>query len=97
MLKNFRVEECKERRGTEGKNMRVQLDMNEQEAKELERLLTEAKAAGVKTKKDLINNALSLLDWAINERNAGRIIASVDEKKRKYKEVVMPIFPRFTG
>jgi hypothetical protein len=32
-----------------------------------------------------------LLEWAISERRAGRTIVSVDEKKNRYKEVLMPI------
>lgn len=68
--------------------IRVQFEMTDGKFKEFEELM---KRVGVKTKKDLINNALTLLEWAVNERKTGRIIASVDEKEQKYKEVIMPI------
>lgn len=68
--------------------MRVQFELSEERVKELENLMEETKT---KTKKDLLNNALSLLEWAIDERKVGRIIASVNEKENKYKEVIMPI------
>ncbi|MFZ5453219.1 MAG: hypothetical protein ACOZF2_15275 [Thermodesulfobacteriota bacterium] len=68
--------------------IRVQFEINEGKFKELEELM---KKVGIKTKKDLLNNALTLLEWAVNERKAGRIIASIDEEEQKYKEVIMPI------
>jgi hypothetical protein len=46
------------------------------------------------TKKDLLNDALTLFEWAVNERIAGRMIASVDEGQQRYKEVVMPSLER---
>ncbi|MBI5779633.1 MAG: hypothetical protein HZA49_09300 [Planctomycetes bacterium] len=69
-------------------NARVQFELPESKIKELETLMKEA---GIRTKKDLFNNALSLLEWAIKEKREGRIIASVDEKNHKYKEVIMPL------
>jgi len=69
-------------------NARVQFELPEAKIKELETLMKEA---GIRTKKDLFNNALSLLEWAIKEKREGRIIASVDEKNQKYKEVIMPL------
>ena len=45
---------------------------------------------GIKTKKDLINNALTLFEWAVKEIKEGRKIVSLDEKNKKYKEVFMP-------
>jgi hypothetical protein len=69
-------------------NARVQFELPENKIKELETLMEEA---GIRTKKDLFNNALSLLEWAIKERREGRIIASIDEKNHKYKEVIMPL------
>ncbi len=71
--------------------MRFQIEISKDEAREWDELMK--KASGIRTKKDLINNALTLLEWAINERRAGRTIASVDEKEMKFKEIVMPIFP----
>ncbi len=71
--------------------MRFQIEMSKDEAKEWDDLIK--KTSGVKTKKDLINNALTLLEWAVNERLSGRIIAALDEEEMRYKELVMPVFP----
>ena len=71
--------------------MRFQIEVSKDEARAWDELIEEA--TGVKSKKDLINNALTLLEWAFKEREAGRTIVSLDEKEMKYKELVMPIFP----
>lgn len=68
--------------------VRIQFELSETGAQELERLM---KICGVSTRKDLINNALTLLAWAVAERKSGRIIASVDERKREFKEIQMPV------
>ncbi len=68
--------------------VRIQLDLPADKVQELEVLMEQAK---ISTKKDLINNALTLLEWAINERKTGRVIASINEKTMLYKELVMPI------
>jgi len=70
------------------KIVRNQFEMPEDKAKELDVLL---KDYGVSTKKELFNNALTLLKWAIKETRSGRYIASVDEKSGKYRELHMPI------
>ena len=68
--------------------IRLQIELDEDRVRELEALMREGRAS---TKKEFINAALTLLQWAMNEKRAGRIIASVDEKKDSYKELVMPI------
>ncbi len=69
-------------------NIRVQFELSEDKLGEFEALMSEV---NVKTKKTLINNALSLLKWAVKEVKKGRIIASVDEKSEKFTELNMPI------
>ena len=69
--------------------IRIQLDLPESRVKELDGLMREAH---IRTRKDLFNSALTLLAWALNERNQGRIIASLDERSGGYKELVMPFF-----
>ena len=66
---------------------RIQFELSEDKLKELEQLMA---ASGVKTKKEFFNNALTLLEWAIKEKKAGRTIASIDETANSYKEIVMP-------
>jgi len=46
----------------------------------------------LRTNKELLNNALTFLSWAAAQIHSGRIIASVDEKSEKYRELSMPIF-----
>jgi len=70
------------------KIMRLQVELDEEKMKELEAMMEEGK---VRTKKEFINAALTLLRWAMREKRAGRIIASVDEAKDQYKEIDMPI------
>ena len=67
--------------------VRVQIEITEEKSRELELLMKEV---GIKTKKDLINNALTLFEWAVKEIKEGRKIVSLDEKNKKYKEVFMP-------
>jgi len=68
--------------------IRLQFELPEERFKELEALM---KRTGVKTKTDFINNALTLLEWVIKEKEAGRKIASVDDDHKSYRELVMPI------
>lgn len=68
--------------------MRIQLELAEEDVKELKELMKEAR---ISTYKDLFSNALTLLYWAAHEVNSGRIIASMDEKDGKYKELAMPL------
>jgi hypothetical protein len=69
---------------------RIQIDMDDERVEELDALIEET---GLKTRVNLFNEALTLYEWAIREREAGRIIASVDEIEDKYKEIEMPGFP----
>jgi len=68
--------------------MRIQLELPAEDVRELKALMTEA---NIDTYKDLFSNALTLLHWGVREVKSGRIIASVDEKEAKYKELAMPI------
>jgi hypothetical protein len=67
--------------------VRLQFELTEGQLKELKAIMEKTK---VRTKKNLINNALTLFEWAVQEKERGRIIASVDEASEKYKEVTMP-------
>lgn len=42
----------------------------------------------LKTKKDVVENALTLLGWAATQSSKGLSIAAVDEERKIYKEVV---------
>jgi len=67
--------------------LKVQFDIDERVIREIE---TTMSRAGVRTKRELFNLALSLLEWAANERMRGRIIASVEPEGERYHQVVLP-------
>ncbi len=69
-------------------SMKIQLDLDEKGARTVERLKEQT---GLKTHKDLFNNAVTLLDWAVTQRQKGRIIASMDETEQNYRELQMPV------
>ena len=71
--------------------VRVQLDLPEERVNELDQIMQET---GLTTRKDLINQALTLFQWALRERQAGRMVASVDESNKRYKELFMPALER---
>ena len=47
-------------------------------------------STGVENNKELLNEALLLLEWAVEEAAQGRSIGSIDADKSEYKEVVLP-------
>jgi len=67
-------------------SVRLQFEINEDWLRELEEL---QKLGGVKTKKDLLNNAMTLLRWAARQRLNGRSIVSVAEDGNE-RELEMP-------
>jgi hypothetical protein len=66
---------------------RLQVLMSDERLDELDALV---KLTGLKTRTELINYSLTLFEWSVKERLAGRIIASVDEQNERYKEVELP-------
>jgi hypothetical protein len=67
--------------------VRVQIELTPDNLQRLDRLMEEV---GLRTRKELMLNALTLLAWAVRERRAGRVIASIDED-RQSREVLLPI------
>ena len=67
--------------------VRIQLDLPEEQVKELDELMKET---NIVTRKDLFNNALTLFQWAAKAKRAGRIVASLDEETGTAKEILMP-------
>jgi hypothetical protein len=70
-----------------GSVMRVQLDLDQPGVGLLEEL---KEKTGGKTYKEVFNNAITLLDWAVRQRQEGRVVASLDETNMNYKELQMP-------
>lgn len=67
---------------------RIQFEISEDRLRELEALMN---TTGASTKKELLNNALTLFEWAVEEEKAGNTLASVNENKKTYRELVMPL------
>lgn len=67
--------------------VRVQFDLTPGSVAELEVMM---KKCGLRTKKDLLNNALTFLEWVVKKIEAGDIVVSEDKKSGKYKEIHMP-------
>jgi hypothetical protein len=70
-----------------GASVRLQFELWVGTYHELERLREEG---GFKAKKDLLNNALTLLKWAMKHAEKGHVLAAVDRKSDKYFELQMP-------
>jgi hypothetical protein len=68
------------------KTVRVQIEFSEGQMRLLDQLMRDS---GVRTKKELVFNALTLLAWAVREKRASRIIASIDHTGRSF-EVLLP-------
>lgn len=69
------------------KLQRVQFDLPEERLAELQKLMD---LCGLTSRKDLFNNALTLMEWAVQERAQGRRIASVSTDEKSYRELQMP-------
>lgn len=68
---------------------RLQFELTDRGRKEFRSL---KKIFDLRTNKELLRNALTLLRWAAKNLQNGRIIASVDEEKGEWRELSMPIF-----
>ena len=67
-------------------NVRIQVDFSAKRVAELTRLM---EICELSTKKELLNNALSLFEWAVHEVRQGRKIAAINEATQQYKELEM--------
>lgn len=66
--------------------VRVQLDLPQSRIETLKALMADL---GISTRKDLFNNALTLLSWVADEKKKGNIIISLNEHTDTQKELVM--------
>jgi len=66
---------------------RFQLDLTEDELRSIEHL---GAIASIRTKKDVVLNAITLLRWATREVMYGRSICSIDERTGATKQVELP-------
>jgi hypothetical protein len=68
-------------------SQRLQFELSDEKLAEFEGL---RKEGGFENRKDLLNNAVTLLKWAMRHAHAGHVVAAVDEKAEKYFELQMP-------
>jgi len=68
--------------------MRLNFEFSEERVQDLKSLLERTKA---ETMKDLVNNALTILEWTVKETAAGNEIAAVNEEKQVYRVLITPI------
>jgi hypothetical protein len=68
--------------------MRIQLVVTDAQQTMIETLREQT---GVKTVKEVFNNALTLLNWAVRQRQEGSAICAVNEEKNVYKELQLPV------
>ena len=71
--------------------IKIQLEFAPEKVSRIETLMQDC---AIRTKKELFNNAIALLEWAVQERLKGNIIAAVDEEENRFKDVCLPIFPK---
>jgi hypothetical protein len=71
--------------------MRLNFEFSDQRVEDLKRFLA---ATDTDTMKDLVNNAFTILEWAVDETNAGNEIAAVNERNEVYRVLVTPILQR---
>jgi hypothetical protein len=68
--------------------MRIQFDIPHEQAKRLDAIM---EATDIATKKELFNAALTFFIWAVTEKQAGKMVASIDPEGRTARvEVMMP-------
>jgi hypothetical protein len=70
------------------KNVRMQFDFPEDRVKELEAMMQKC---NVGTRKELINNALTILEWAIEETEQGNDVVAIDREEKQFFALRMPI------
>jgi len=73
--------------------MRLNFEFSEQRVGDLKRLLDETET---NTMKDLVNNAFTILEWAVDETKAGNEIAAVNQNEAVYRVLITPILQNVT-
>ena len=71
----------------DARSVRIQMEVSYDTANKLEALQA---AGGLDTKRELLDNALTLLQWALHQADKGRAIAAIDDDARQYVELEMP-------
>lgn len=64
---------------------RLCLELSHEELERMNRLMF---MTGSKTRAELFNNALSLLQWALAQTASGKVVAVVDQTSQSYRELI---------
>jgi hypothetical protein len=64
--------------------MQILIEIDETRADVLERI---KENAGLYSYREVFDSGLTLLDWAVKQRTAGRIVATLDRAAHSYKEL----------
>lgn len=67
--------------------VRVQFEIPAAKLEQMDSLL---EPTGCRTRKELFNLGMTVVDWIVKEKDAGRIIASIDERSKVFKELCIP-------
>ncbi len=67
--------------------VRIQVEFDKCGLAQIEEL---KEKTGISTYKELFNNALTILAWAVEQRESGRMVASIDEEQNQFRELQMP-------
>jgi len=71
--------------------MNLGLEFSREREPDLKNLLS---ATGTAQLKDLVNDALTILEWSVREVMADNEIAAVNEDKQVYRVLLIPILER---
>ena len=66
---------------------RFQIDLTDEELNSIDRL---GSLAGIRTKKDVVLNAITIFRWAAKEALMGRSICSIDETNQTVRQLELP-------
>ena len=66
--------------------MRIQVEFDEVGTQLVKKLMEQT---GITTYKELFNNAVALFSWAVNQREKGNKIASINEGSHEFRELQM--------
>jgi len=69
---------------------RINFDLPEERVEELSVL---AEKTGAKTRVQLFNQALTLLEWYVQEREEGRAVGSMNQDTERFSEILFPGMP----
>ena len=75
--------------GGDNMNTRLQFNVSESMNDELAELMGKY---SMKSKTELFNNSVTILNWASKQLEQGRIVGSIDPQTDSYRELSMPIF-----